>query len=133
MWDALLLRLVLQTRAILIVFAKDSFARRTCYFLPNCNRNHTITYILHIQMIKIFFSRFYRLNPQREFGNIFSVNNGCPYLQAGIGNIEFVKDLLTQSVLTNNFKCSKFGPHTHQMLGWVYSSFFTQSDSLDIM
>ena len=65
--------------------------------------------------------RFYRLNPQREFGDIFSVNKGCPYLQAGIGNIEFVKDLLTQSVLTNNFKCSKFGPNTHDMLGWVYN------------
>ncbi|CAB4014093.1 Hypothetical predicted protein, partial [Paramuricea clavata] len=61
---------------------------------------------------------FYRLNSQRDFGDIFSVNKGCPDLQAGIGNIEFVKDLSTQSVLTNNFKCSKFGPHTHHMLGW---------------
>ncbi|CAB4023147.1 Hypothetical predicted protein, partial [Paramuricea clavata] len=61
---------------------------------------------------------FYRLNPQRKFGDIFSVDKGCPDLQAGIGNIEFVKDLLKQSVLTNNFKCSKFGPHTHHMLGW---------------
>ncbi|CAB4015197.1 Hypothetical predicted protein, partial [Paramuricea clavata] len=61
---------------------------------------------------------FYRLNPQRKFGNLFSVNNGCPYLQAGIGNISFVKDLSTQSVLTNNFKCSKFGQHVHHMLGW---------------
>ncbi|CAB4041887.1 Hypothetical predicted protein, partial [Paramuricea clavata] len=61
---------------------------------------------------------FYRLHPERKFGNLFSVNNGCPYLQAGIGNIPFVKDLSTQSVLTNNFKCSKFGQHVHHMLGW---------------
>jgi hypothetical protein len=70
-----------------------------------------------------FYSRFYRLNSQREFGDIFSVNKGCSDLQAGIGNIAFVKDLLTQSVLTNNFKCSKFGPHTHDMLGWVTANF----------
>ncbi|XP_028393240.1 uncharacterized protein LOC114517654 [Dendronephthya gigantea] len=62
---------------------------------------------------------FYRLKPRRMFGNLFSnVNNGCPYLQGGIGNIKFVKDLLNQSVLTNNFTCSKFGPHTHNKLGW---------------
>ena len=63
--------------------------------------------------------RFYRLNPQRELGNLFSLRE-CSSLQAGIGNIEFVKDLATQSVLVNNFKCSKFGPHTNHKLGWVY-------------
>jgi hypothetical protein len=76
---------------------------------------------LHKYKISSFYCRFYRLHPQPKFGNLFSVNNGCPYLQAGIGNISFVKDLSTQSVLTKNLKCSKFGPHTHDMLGWVYS------------
>ena len=66
-----------------------------------------------------FCCRFYRLNPPRKFGYLFSLKNGCPYLQAGIGNIEFVKDLLNQSVLTNNFKRSKFGPDIHPLLGWV--------------
>ncbi|CAB4004689.1 Hypothetical predicted protein [Paramuricea clavata] len=60
----------------------------------------------------------YRLNPQREFGNLFSINNGCSKLQAGIGNIQFVKDLLVKRVVTNNFKCSKFGQHIHHLLGW---------------
>ena len=67
-----------------------------------------------------FYCRFYRLNQQREFGNLFVLNNGCPYIQAGIGNIKFVKDLMIQSVL-EDFKCSKFGPHIHDMLGWVYN------------
>ena len=66
-----------------------------------------------------FYSRFYRLNLPRELGSLFSLNNGCSYEQAGIGNIEFVKDLLTQSI-NKNFKCSNFGPHTYHMLGWVY-------------
>ena len=69
---------------------------------------------------KLFYCRFYRLNEQREHGNLLSLDNGCPYLQAGIGNIEYVKDLMTQTVL-KDFKCSKFGPHTHHLLGWVCS------------
>ena len=61
----------------------------------------------------------YRLNLQREFGNLFSIKNGCPLLEAGIGNISFVKDLMTEAVVTNSFKCSKFGQHVHPRLGWV--------------
>ena len=73
-----------------------------------------------IHRLDLSFTRLYRLNSQRKFGNLFSAhNNGCPYLQAGIGNISFVKDLMTQSDLPNNFTCSKFGPNTHPNLGWV--------------
>ena len=71
-----------------------------------------------------FHCRFYRLNQQREFGDLFSVK-GCSSLQAGIGNIEFVKDLVTQHALVNNFKCSKFGPHTHHKLGWVQKNLYS--------
>ena len=72
-------------------------------------------------MAFLYYYRFYRLNPQREFGKLFSKDNGCLYPYAGIGNIEFVKDLMTQTSLANNFKCSKFGLNTHHMLGWVYT------------
>ena len=61
----------------------------------------------------------YRLEPKRELGNIFSIKNGCPYFQAGIANISLVKDLQTQTVVSRNFKCSKFGQHIHHALGWV--------------
>ena len=73
--------------------------------------------------MEFYFARMYRLNSHRKFGNIFSAqNNGCPYLQAGIGNISFVKDLMTRTVVSNNFTCSKFGPNTHHGLGWVECS-----------
>ena len=49
----------------------------------------------HIKFMNIFWYRMYRLKPQRELGNLFSINNGCPFLQAGIANISFVKDLIT--------------------------------------
>ena len=73
--------------------------------------------------MEFYFARMYRLNTERKFGNVFSAqNNGCPYLEAGIGNISFVKDLMTRSVLPNNFTCSKFGPHSNNNLGWVKCS-----------
>ena len=54
--------------------------------------------------MEFYFARMYRRNTERKFGNLFSAqNNGCPYLEAGIGNISFVKDLMTRSVLPNNF------------------------------
>ena len=64
-------------------------------------------------------NRMYRLKPRRELGNLFSINNGCPLLEAGIGNISFVKDLMTKTVVTTSLKCSKFGQHVHPRLGWV--------------
>ena len=74
------------------------------------------------------------MNPQRELGNLFSVDDGCPYVQGGIGNISFVKDLLTDTVVNTNFKCSKFGPHIHDMLGWVITIKLIENifDSIDI-
>ena len=69
----------------------------------------------------------YRLEPQRELGNIFSINDGCPYFQAGIANISFVKDLQTRTVVSRNFKCSKFGQHIHHALGWVSDAGYISS------
>ena len=44
----------------------------------------------------------------------------CTTNDPGIVNIEYVKDILTESVVTRNFTCSKFGPYTHPILpGWV--------------
>jgi hypothetical protein len=82
-----------------------------------------LIFVVNKFMKNLLCYRMYRLNPQRELGNLFSVNDGCPYLQAGITNISFVKDLMTQTALTNTFKCSKFGQHVHHTLGWVSQLF----------
>lgn len=71
----------------------------------------------------------YRLNPKRALGNLFSVDKGgCSSIHPGIGNVTYIKDVLTQSVVTTNFQCSKFGPHTHPQLGWGRMNYCLRHD-----
>ena len=78
-------------------------------FIPSLNK-----LFIHFQ------NRFYRLNSKRELGNLFVIGNGfCAKLHSGIGNISYVKDVQTGSVVTTTFTCSKFGLHISDALGWV--------------
>ena len=62
--------------------------------------------------------RSYRLKIKRALGNLFGVGSGgCTDFHSGIGNVSYVKDILTETVVTTKFNCSQFGPHTD--LGWV--------------
>ena len=64
--------------------------------------------------------RFYRLNKKRVLAKLFGYGkNVCTDVHSGIGNIEYVKDIRTQTVVTRTFNCSKFGPHLNAALGWV--------------
>ena len=53
---------------------------------------------------------------------------GCGKKTPGIGDIAYVKDLLTENIVTTTFKCSKFGIgyHPNSKLGWVHISFFLE-------
>ena len=44
------------------------------------------------------------------------VTAGCNQRSAGIGDIAYVKDLLTEKIVTTKLRCSKFGLAT---FGWV--------------
>lgn len=46
---------------------------------------------------------------------------GCDSNSPGIGDVAFVKDLMTETVMTHSFRCSKFGvAHSPEsMIGWV--------------
>ena len=46
---------------------------------------------------------------------------GCDSSSPGIGDVAFVKDLMTEKVITHYFRCSKFGvAHSPKsMIGWV--------------
>ena len=71
-------------------------------------------------MSSSFLLRSYRLKENRALSELFGVErNGCTDLHSGIGNVSYVKDILTDTVVTKTFKCSKFGPHTDPKLGWV--------------
>ncbi|CAB3999647.1 Hypothetical predicted protein [Paramuricea clavata] len=64
----------------------------------------------------------YRLKIKRALGNLFGVGSGgCTDFHSGIGNVSYVKDILTETVVTTKFNCSQFGPHTD--LGWGRMNF----------
>ncbi len=46
---------------------------------------------------------------------------GCDQRSAGIGDIAYVKDLLTENIVTTKLRCSKFGYGYHPLVrfGWV--------------
>ena len=46
---------------------------------------------------------------------------GCPYNVAGIGDISYVKNLITEEISSNDFSCSVFGAYSYPsaMIGWV--------------
>ena len=46
---------------------------------------------------------------------------GCGKTSPGIGDVQFVKDLMIDNIVTTNFRCSKFGiPHNARTkFGWV--------------
>jgi hypothetical protein len=47
---------------------------------------------------------------------------GCDQRSAGIGDIAYVKDLLTEKIVTTRLRCSKFGFAYHPLVkfGWVW-------------
>ena len=60
-------------------------------------------------------------NP-RALKNLMVINKGgCGKYSPGIGDVKFVKDLITDKIVTTNFRCSKFGvAHSKKaQFGWV--------------
>ena len=52
---------------------------------------------------------------------MLSKTGGCGGTSAGIGDVKFVKDLITGNVVTTSFRCSKFGLAYNEKMkfGWV--------------
>ena len=48
-----------------------------------------------------------------------SNKGGCGHQYPGIGNIAFVKNLMSRKIATRNFNCSRFGASIAPGLGWV--------------
>ena len=54
----------------------------------------------------------------RPLGDLFGIGSGgCTDYHSGIGNVSYVKDILTETVVTTKFSCSNFGPSN--VLGWL--------------
>jgi hypothetical protein len=84
------------------------------------NKYNDFPKISELCLTETSYFRMFRLNPKRKLGELFSSGSGgCTNSHSGIGNISFVEDLLTDTVVTTKFNCSKFGHHTHPTIGWV--------------
>ena len=48
-------------------------------------------------------------------------NDGCSPDEPGIGNIAYVKDLQTETIVSTEYSCSVFGKYQHPLtgFGWV--------------
>ena len=64
--------------------------------------------------------RYYRFNSPRILSKLLmSDEGGCDKEYPGIGNIAYVKDLISRKITTTNFKCSRFGAYIMPGVGWV--------------
>ena len=68
------------------------------------------------------FFRSFRFKNKRPLKNLMMVNEGgCPYNQPGIGDISYVKNLITEEISSKVFSCSVFGAYSHPSarIGWL--------------
>lgn len=66
--------------------------------------------------------RSFRLKNKRPLKRLMMVNEGgCPYNLPGIGDISYVKNLITEEITSKNYHCSVFGVYSHPSarIGWV--------------
>ena len=75
---------------------------------------------LALKDLHIYF-RSFRLNSKRPLKKLMMITAGCNQRSAGIGDIAYVKDLLTEKIVTTKLRCSKFGLAYHRLakFGWV--------------
>ncbi|XP_028403917.1 uncharacterized protein LOC114526500 [Dendronephthya gigantea] len=72
---------------------------------------------------------YYRLRKPRALKNLMIINKGgCKKSSPGIGDVQFVKNLLTDTVVTRNFRCSKFGVahNAKTQFGWARMNYCLQ-------
>ena len=66
--------------------------------------------------------RYFRLKNPRKLKNLMIINKGgCDKHSPGVGDVAYVKNLLSDTIVTRNFRCSKFGlaHHPRTKFGWV--------------
>ncbi|CAB4008049.1 Hypothetical predicted protein [Paramuricea clavata] len=64
----------------------------------------------------------FRFKNKRPLKKLMMVNEGgCPYNLPGIGDISYVKNLMTEEISSTDFSCSVFGAYSHPsaMIGWT--------------
>ena len=92
----------------------QAFTSITCHIIQS--KVYTIPFTIFSDLA--FVLRSYRLQKNRALGNLFGIGNGgCTDYHSGIGDVKYVKDILTGTIVTTKFNCSQFGPDV--LRGWV--------------
>ena len=66
--------------------------------------------------------RAFRFKNKRLLKNLMIADQGgCPSNFPGIGDVSYVKDLMTEQIVSRDFSCSIFGLYSHPIakIGWV--------------
>lgn len=85
------------------------FIQHIVYFLLTMKATHSTPFSI----------RSYRLRNKRPLGKLMITDNGCEVNSPGIGDVAFVKDLMTGKIVTTKFQCSVFGLAHSGNVGWV--------------
>ena len=77
---------------------------------------------LTLEINFVFTFRAYRFKNKRLLKHFMIVDKGgCPYNFPGVGDVLYVKDLITEEIVSRDFSCSIFGLYSHPQtkIGWV--------------
>ena len=74
-----------------------------------------------------FVCRSFRLQSERPLKELMIDDHGCSQDQPGIGNIAYVKDIQTETIVSTQYRCSIFGKYQHPLtgFGWVSMKYCT--------
>ena len=70
--------------------------------------------------------RSFRMNSERPLNNLMVDDKGCSADKPGIGDIAYVKDIETETIVTTGYRCSVFGKYRYPVpgFGWVSTNIF---------
>ena len=81
-----------------------------------------ITVYIQIHLWHFLF-RAFRFKNKRQLKNLMILDQGgCPHNFPGVGDASYIKDLMTEEIVSKDFSCSIFGPYSHPIakIGWVW-------------
>ena len=95
--------------------------------LPRCAIQSYSIFKRNNHQNPLYIFRSFRFKNKRLLEDLMIVDKGgCSYNFPGVGDISYVKDLMTEEIVANDFSCSIFGAYSHPIakIGWVCVFFF---------
>ena len=64
----------------------------------------------------LFLFRAFRFKNKRLLKNLITADQGCPRNFPGVGDVSYIKDLMTNEIVSNDFSCSIFGSYSYPIV-----------------